>query len=106
MKPHPTKSKPRIAKPSPRQPGKGERVMWYYRITDKCYPESWSKDGDGPVLVLDLSPTARERRVEVIARALADAHGETYEGGHHGYRSDARAVLLALGDTPAEGRGK
>jgi len=71
MKPHPTKSKPRIAKPSPRQPVKG-RVMYenvFGEITnDPTHGGGWDK----PVLVLDLSDAARERRVEAAAKALHD----------------------------------
>jgi len=64
----PTKSKPRIANPSPRQPGKGGRVMW--AIPECVLPESRTMllhktvgpTFSHPVLVLDLSPEARKDR--------------------------------------------
>lgn len=101
MKPHPTKSKPRIAKPSPRQPGTGGRVR--HLLNDNLTLLHAPDKDATPVLVLDLSDEARERRRENVAKALRRSQrGWLLPECRH----IARAVLLAIGDTPAEGRGK
>jgi len=67
----PTKSKPRIAKPSPRQPVKGGRVMWAATdksgtliFSDQMQAENFSEEPCiiSPVLVLPLSPGVRNSR--------------------------------------------
>ena len=114
MKPHPTKSKPRKPKPSPRQPGKGARI----EVRSLKVGETSDHRIDGPdfetVLVLSLSPEARERRVEAIAKTLYSPNqADSKESGYYclGIMNDcielASFVLASLGDTPArEGRGE
>jgi hypothetical protein len=102
-------------KPSPRQPGKGGRVMWRYdnipeNITENLdYAKQMAPEGKPfPVLVLDLSPEARERRVEAGAKA-SDLYFDSINCNHEAFNAGdhMRAILSALGDTPAnEGRGK
>lgn len=73
-------------------------------LGEDAYVSSQVDRDDVPVLVLDLSPEARERRVEQIAKALATC---AYSTRVEDYQGEARAVLASLGDTPAgEGRGK
>ena len=101
MKPHPTKSKPRIAKPSPRQPGKGARAYGVYINGNLEQLQMRPMPGDEwpltPVLVLDLSPEARERTMNAFQWAFNRAPvGKEIEYG-----------FAAIGFAPAgEGRGK
>lgn len=114
---------PKKPKPSPRQPGKGARKL--YILTDgttdalcdykgeydlresKSEAEAVARYNDKPlpVLVLDLSPEARERRVLAARDAIKDPMCGPIMSWQHDHI--VRAVLASLGDTPAgEGRGK
>lgn len=73
--------------------------------SDPTHGGGWDK----PVLVLDLSPEARERRVEAGAKRLQ--HFAATVGlerrSWKDWMDESRAVLASTGDTPAgEGSGK
>ncbi len=97
---NPTKSKTRKAKPSPRQPGKGTERSEVMLGDFPFVPVEHLARGT-PVLVLDLSPEARERRVAIAKQAVET--GPAF----FTYGQVVRCVLASIGDTPAgEGRGK
>jgi len=129
---------PKKPKPSPRQPVKGARRMWADKLDGIAIGLCAKSHAvhPHPVLVLPLSPEARERRVEAGAKALYNQSWHPKDEpkairdlrlGMYGSpatweqlvtespentivkncRAKARAVLSSIGDTPAgEGRGK